>query len=216
VKNTSIRGVFICTAALLAAVLGDAVVEGVSNAGILWHGHYTDQSSLDLVPVLVLAAIGGVITLGLFVRRHLAPGLAPTMRALLLSTSKFLAPREIARLLPAILALQMLVLFGMETAEQFVVYGHTFGGTLWLGGPIAASLFVHALLTAGCAFSISSAVTAVANALTRIVKCIFAWFVALVRASPAMAICNERLFCLLQLIATASRVERGPPLSELG
>ena len=39
----------------------------------------------------------------------------------------------------------------METLEQAVVVGHFFGGTVWVGGPLA-SLAVHAALCVATAF----------------------------------------------------------------
>jgi len=208
VKRSSIYGVFICAAALFAATLGDAVVEGISNADILWHGSYTDRSSLDLLPMFLLALAALIVTQGLSLLTQ-ARETGLSTRALILSTSRALMPREVTRLLPAIFALQILVLFSMETAEQIVVYGHAFGGTLWLGGPIAMSLLIHAVFSVAAAFSISSTLSALANALTRMVKCIFARFAA--RAHPTIVLSPERIFCALTLIVTASLVERGPP-----
>jgi hypothetical protein len=48
VKRSSVHGVFVCAVALFAAVLGDAIVEGIPNANILWPDDYTDRSLLDL------------------------------------------------------------------------------------------------------------------------------------------------------------------------
>jgi hypothetical protein len=33
----------------------------------------------------------------------------------------------------------------METCEQTAIWGHPLGGTIWLGGPIAISLALHAI-----------------------------------------------------------------------
>jgi hypothetical protein len=210
VKHSSIYGLFICAVALFAAVLGDAVVEGISNAGILWHGNYTDGSSLDLVPVFLLAVTALVLMQGFALLEH-ARQTGLSMRAVILSTSRALTPRDVARLLPVIFALQIVVLFGMETIEQIVVYGHAFGGAIWLGGPVVVSLMIHALCGVAAAFSISNAVGAIGDALTRIVTCIFARFVACARS--AVVLSRRRIFFALALIVTASLVERGPPLS---
>ena len=209
-RHSSIYGVFVCTVALFAAVLGDAVVEGISNANILWHGEYTDRSSLDLLPVFLLAVAALMLTQGLSLLAQ-ARETGLSTRALIVSTSRALMPREISRLLPAIFALQILVLFSMETTEQIVVYGHALGGALWLGGPVAMSLLTHALFAVAAAFSISHVVSALGNALTRIVKGIFARFV--VRARSVIVLAPERVFCALALIVTTALVERGPPLS---
>jgi hypothetical protein len=208
VKRSSIVGVFVCAIALFAAALGDALVEGISNADILWHGNYTDHSSLDIFPAFYLAVVALVLTQGvsLFAQARKS-GLST--RSLILSTSRVLTTREIARLLPAIFGLQLFVLFSMETTEQLAVYGHVLGGALWLGGPITVSLAIHASVTVAAALSISNALGVLGATLTRIVKCIFARFV--VCARPSMALSLKPVFYALALIVTDSLVERGPP-----
>jgi hypothetical protein len=210
VSGPSIRGTFVCIVALLAAVLGDALVEGLSNAGILWHGQYTDQSSLDLFPVL-LAVIAIALMLGRSVKQQIRATGLPA-RTLIVSTSRALIPNEIAAALPAIFSLQLFILFSMETIEQIVVYGHDFGGTLWLGGPIAVSLLIHALFAVACAFLLSGALRALTNALIRVVRCIFARYVELVRTGQVETLRSTRECAAPQLIISASIVERGPPL----
>ncbi len=208
-KHSSIYGVFVCAVALFAAVLGDVVVEGISNAQIFWRGNYTDRSSLDLLPVFVLAVAALIATQSLaLLARASETGIS--LRALILSTSRALMPREVARLLPAIFALQILVLFSMETTEQVVVYGHAFGGALWLGGPVVMSLTIHALFSVSAAFGLSSALSALSETITRIVKCLFARFVACARSTIVHF--RKRVVFALALIVTESLVERGPPL----
>jgi hypothetical protein len=210
VKRSSIVGVFVCAAAMFAAALGDAVVEGISNANVLWHGNYTDRSSLDVLPVLLLAVAALICAQGLSLAAQ-ARQTGLSTRSLILSTSRALMPREIMPLVPAIFGLQICVLFGMETTEQIVVYGHAFGGVLWLGGPVAMSLLIHAFFGVAAAFLISNALRVLGAMLTRIVKCIFAGFVRRARATIVLSV--ERVFCALLLIVTASLVERGPPPS---
>jgi hypothetical protein len=207
-KRTSVYIVFVCAVALFAAVIGDAVVEGVSNTGALWRGNYTDRSSLDLFPVFLLAVTAFIMTKGLSLLEHArATGLST--RAIVLSTSRAVVAAEIVRLLPIIFMLQLAILYSMETTEQIFVYGHAFGGTLWLGGPVAASLVIHALCAVATAFVLSSALSALGRALTRIVRCMFARFV--VRARRTIVLGPRRVFCALALIVTAAFVERGPP-----
>ena len=210
VNHTSIRGVFACSAALLAAVAGDAVLEGISNAGILWHGHYTDRSSLNLLPVFLLAVLAIIATLGLSVcRRARETGLSA--RSLLISSSRSLAEPNVVRLLPAIFLLQILVLFSMETMEQIAVYGHIFGGVLWMGAPIIASLLGHAFFTVVSAFSLSKGLEALTKALVSIVKQLFMLLAALAGERPAPILHPERVRAV-QLLISALLGERGTPL----
>jgi hypothetical protein len=206
----SIRVVFACSAALLAATAGDAALEGISNAGILWHGHYTDRSSLNLLPAFLVAALAIVTTLCLLVRRQ-AREAGASMRSLLLSSSRSLAKQDVVRLLPAIFLLQMLVLFSIETTEQFAVYGRCFGGTLWMGAPVVASLFGHALFTALSALTLSNWLHATTEVLVRIVTCMLMLLAALTDARPMRRLHSERI-CVVQLLASAVAGERGPPL----
>ena len=208
-SGPSIRGTFVCLVALLAAAFGDALVEGLSNAGILWHGQYTDQSSLDLLPALI-AVIAIALLVGRSVKQQIRATGLPA-RTLIVSTSRALIPNEIASALPVTFTLQLSILFSMETIEQIVVYGHDFGGTLWLGGPIAVSLLIHALFAVACAFLLSGALRALTNALIRVVRCIFARYVELVRTGQVETLRSTRECAAPQLIISASIAGRGPP-----
>jgi len=140
-KEFLAKAIFCFAAAVLAAALADPVVEGFSNAGCFGHGAYTDHSNLDVVPTL---SVG--LTLSLFIvmwvvrralqRQRYAPDWLRTAAVLI-------DERSAQRLLPAIFAVQMSVLWLMESLEQIAVAGHPMGGTIWLGGPIAVSLALH-------------------------------------------------------------------------
>ncbi len=77
--------------------------------------------------------------------------------------------------MPLIFALQLLALYAIETFEQVVVYGHPLGGLLWLGGPIAASLVVHAFTCVAVAFVASRFLRALAEATVRLVHIVRAF-----------------------------------------
>jgi branched-subunit amino acid transport protein len=129
--------------AALAAALGDLFVESLSNHGAFGPGRFTDGSNADIAPIGIA---GSALLLGcLFfhVRRALARDAAAQYRRELTAA---LAPLTIARMLPLIFLLQIVLLWTMETAEQYVVVGHGFGGTIWLGGPTVASLLLHAMI----------------------------------------------------------------------
>ena len=74
------------------------------------------------------------------------------------------------RLLPLIFALQLAVLYSMETAEQLVTSGHIMGPAIWLGGPVLLSLAFHA---AGCvlvAFGLSRLLSALTKRIVDVVR----------------------------------------------
>src|SRR5579884_4132378 len=127
------RSLFCLAAAVTAAALADPLVEALSNRGVFGAGRFTDQSNADVGPALLA---------GLFFAALFVAGLV--RRALLRATRAAIASRSTLRFFPATLALQIATLYGTETLEQLVVKGHLLGGTVWLGGPLGASLLLHA------------------------------------------------------------------------
>jgi cytochrome bd-type quinol oxidase subunit 2 len=125
--------------AVIAAAIADPIVEFSANAGWFGSGTFTDRSSLDVLPALILGV--GLMALH-FVRRA---------RAILDARAPL---RGAAVLLPAIFGLQMAVLYAMETGEQLAVWRHAFGPTLWLGGPPPIAIAIHAAVCTAvvCAF----------------------------------------------------------------
>jgi hypothetical protein len=114
-----------------------------------------------------------------------------------------------------VFALQIPTLFTMETVEQIVVYGRPLGGTLWLGAPMTASLFLHAVIAATCALLVARGLTALAQHLLRVVAIVASWFLKrlntrlLFISRPKPMSRAEQIFCL------AHTGERGPPLFTL-
>lgn len=146
--------VFSAAAAVAAAALTDPIVEGLSNAGAFGPGRFTDHSNLDVVPALCVA---GALALTALLRwlRIWQIGVAPV---------------RVSRGLPAIFAMQIVALFGMETIEQFAVSGHALGGTVWLGGPVAVSLAAHALACVTVTWLLSRLLGWSARTIVRVVR----------------------------------------------
>jgi hypothetical protein len=120
-------------------------VERLSNTGFFGSGQFTDQSNIDVVPALGVACLLLLLLIAGAVRRA-----APRHRAApvwLRGCASASSDRHLPKLLPAVFALQLAVLWSMETLEQIVVAGHPLAGTIWLGGPVLFSLLAHAL---GC------------------------------------------------------------------
>lgn len=122
---------FCASVAVIAAAIADPLIEFASNAGWFGAGSFTDRSNLDVVPAL----LAGVVLLGIFFAR----------KARALVANRHL-PGRARELVPIALALQICVLYVMETAEQLVTVGHTLGPTVWLGGPAIVSLAIHAVV----------------------------------------------------------------------
>jgi hypothetical protein len=139
------KALFCLAAAIVAATAIDPAMEFLSNRGTFGAGDFTDHSNLDVAPALCAGLIFSLVLLAGIARRALhVGGSAPDW---LRGCACVADNRALARCLPAIFALQLAVLWSMETLEQIAVAGRPLGGAIWLGGPIPVSLLLHA---AGC------------------------------------------------------------------
>jgi hypothetical protein len=144
-RNARHTALFCLAAAVTVAAAIDPAMEWLSNRGLFGPGQLTDRSNLDVIPALLAGFVFSLLVVAGLVRRAIGGrAYAPDwLRRCAVAGDE----RAVVTLLPAIFALQLFVLWAMETLEQFVVAGHPLGGTIWLGGPIAVSLAFHA---AGC------------------------------------------------------------------
>jgi hypothetical protein len=194
---SSIRFGLCLAIAVIAAALADPIVEFASNAGWLGAGSFTDRSNLDIIPALLL----GVGLLVLFMIRK--------ARAVLTGHA---IPRRIVWLLPTIFVLQIGTLYAMETLEQIVVWGHPFPAPVWLGGPVAISLAIHALICLTVTYAITRSGHTLAVTTLRVLR--------LVRAIASLAPqCGalvatrrfESFLCKASLPVPCTIGERAPP-----
>ncbi len=199
--------------ALVAAALGDSLVESVSNSGLVGAG-YADDNHLSVLPAL-LAGAGLVLA---FVRSRcldvLRHGSSLRRRAWLRDLATRWAAGSPAREFPLVFGMQLAFLFAMESVEQLIGGGRLLGGTAWLGGPVLFSLLAHALLGAAC--------TLLLGWLGRNVLAAFAAFVCAAlerilleieraRATIVAARRDGSPFRLAQAPQAARRGKRGPP-----
>jgi hypothetical protein len=138
--GTATTLLFVGAVAAFGAACGDLLVESLSNHGFFGPGQFTDGSNVDIAPIGIVGSALLLSCLLFRVRQTLAYRAGARHRRDLTAA---LAPRAIALMLPMILGVQVGVLWMMETAEQYLVIGHGLGGTVWLGGPPAASLCIH-------------------------------------------------------------------------
>jgi hypothetical protein len=144
---------FCLTAALVAAACADPIVEALSNAGVFGKSNYTDHSLLDVIPMLSIGAMSAALWLFVQVRKML--GLRVAKPQWIHRSAFALDARSVVKLLPAVFALQIVILFSMETLEQLFVYGHVLGPLVWLGGPVLVSLLAHAFACALVTFTLA-------------------------------------------------------------
>jgi hypothetical protein len=201
-SHASIRFWFCIAVAVIAAAIADPLVEAASNAGWFGPGNFTDHSNLDVLPALVLGVAFVIFHFALRVKREL------------MRTSDAALGTKMRCLLPAAFAIQLGVVFSMETLEQIVVVGHPLGGTLWLGGPIWFSLTAHAIACIAFAFALARVVRVCARTTARVIRQIRELAIrALQGPSPIL-----RRRCETFLIALAAPVvcrigNRAPPIS---
>ncbi len=160
-----------CTAiAVIAAAIADPLVESASNAGWFGPGLFTDHSNLDVAPVLLAGVLLLAAHFVLKARAALANGNGRDHD--LWHQAGYALGSGVWRLLPAIFGLQMLTLYAMETAEQYAVWGHSLGPTIWLGGPLPVSLAVHAIICVAVAVTIARWVRALTATTLRFIRLI--------------------------------------------
>jgi len=146
----SIRFIFSVATAALAVAIADLFVETIANHGIFGRGIFTDGSNADVLPTITFAV---VLLAGLLsVRARHALRTAMLAMGGWRTVSIALSLNCILLLLPLIFVMQIALLWGIETVEQYFVVGHVLGGTIWLGGPIEFSLAIHALFCCAIAF----------------------------------------------------------------
>jgi hypothetical protein len=208
-SRSSIQLWFCLAVAAISAAIADPLVEWASNAGRFGPGNFTDHSSADVVPALLVGVLFVVTHLLLRVRRALTSGPAHD----LLRASREALIGRVTRLLPIMFAVQILALYCMETAEQLAVIGHPLGGTIWLGGPALVSLLVHALTCTLVACSASKALCALTQSAVQAVRLILA-----MAARPARGVSPAELgrptTCSspISFFVLCNVGERAPPL----
>lgn len=154
------RIVFAVAAAIMAAATMDPIVERLSNAGCFGAGTFTDHSNADVIPALCAGALFSLLFVVLATMR---------LFGIRVPAHEF-DELSVRRMLPAIFALQIAVLFVMETTEQHFVLGHFLGGAVWLGAPAPISLLLH---FGGCvltSLALSRALRALATGVVTVVR----------------------------------------------
>ncbi|MGB6521850.1 MAG: hypothetical protein WBE83_08770 [Candidatus Cybelea sp.] len=191
------RSLGLC-AAVLAAAIADPLVEFASNAGWFGPGNFTDRSNLDVGPVFAL----GIASLAVYLVRR-----ARTLAA------RGSSPGPLMAFVPAVFAVQLLTLFGMESTEQLILHGHLLGPQIWLGGPVPFSLAIHAAACLTVSLWMARSTRRLAETTLRVLRL----FEAIARLAVAVASPVTRRpaaqRCFNQLGPTLCRIgERAPPV----
>jgi hypothetical protein len=206
--STAVKVWFCFAVAAVAASIADLAVESASNAGFFGPGNLTDHSQCDIAPCLLAGLVFVVMHCFYRVRKLLhAPQLSR-------SSTQINDPslvRSSLRLLPAIYGLQLLVLYVMETAEQWVVYHHLLGGSVWVGGPVTISLTFHAFVCLLITVAAALLLRAFAEVTARLVQLVAALILRFRYHQQAFRIFCSQPQALSTLRALCWVDERAPP-----
>lgn len=208
--RSPIRVLYCLAVAVLGAALGDASIERASTAGWFGAGRYTDGSTADLLPALLIGLV--VVAFNIAFRTYASLGRGRSSRSLLQASEEAFSCGT-TRLLPLAFAFQIAVLFVMETIEQFVVCHHGLGGTVWLGGPIAVSLCTHLAICAGVLGTLAATIRTLAASAVRIICIVAAPIRSLPRSDAPVVVCtgDESRVAYRSVFAYSSVGQRGPP-----
>jgi hypothetical protein len=149
---------FLLAVALIAAAIGDPLVETIANTGILGPG-YLDNNHSSVVPALIAGFSVAVLLIGWQCRQFLR-------------WRHNVVERPLADM-PYVFALQLAALFAMESCEQILCEGGMLGGTAWLGGPVWFSLFAHGLIGAICTVLVARGMRAIVPRAATLVETVF-------------------------------------------
>ncbi len=160
---------FLLAVALIAAAIGDPLVETISNAGAFGRG-YADNNHASVVPALVAGAGLALLVIAGRCVSLLRHGSALRRGDWLVDGVACLARQSPLRDVPLVLALQFAALFTMESVEQLAFGGRLLGGSAWLGGPVAFSLIAHAALGSGCTLLLAALARSILATFTSFVR----------------------------------------------
>ncbi len=135
---------YLVAIALVAAAVGDPLVESISNTGV-FGAAYHDGNQLSVGPTLLVA---GALAFALAACRIVATwrGSRDGEGDWIVDVARRAGSVSPLRDLPVVFGAQLVTVFAMETVEQMVSGGTLQTGLAWLGAPIAFSLAIHALI----------------------------------------------------------------------
>jgi hypothetical protein len=220
---------FACAVALIAAAIGDPIVEAISNTGIFGHG-YSDNNHLGVIPTLIAGtALYVLLVIRLYLAKvNLCEITSRSKRSRrsatelrddwLIDIARYVNARPAAHDLPVIIALQFVALYLMESAEQLALGERLMGGTMWLGGPALFSVVAHTLITIACTLVIARVMRRIVKRVAQIVETAIEFLLDIRAVGDTGVFAHRRIgFVVARTQARhACRIgERAPPLLTL-
>jgi hypothetical protein len=136
--------------ALVAAAIGDPLVETISDTGIFGRG-FIDDNHQSVVTVMTAGIVLGLLLV--IARFRLVARNVGDSRDWLREIGAALAKTSSSRHVAPIFAVQLAVVFAMESGEQLLGRGVSIHGLSWLGAPPIVSLALHLAVCLICAYA---------------------------------------------------------------
>ena len=182
---------YLIAIALVAAAVGDPLVESIANSGVFGSA-YHDGNQLSVVPTLVVA-----LALALWLACRRAVAVWRRSRDVRSDWVIEVAQRgrtgSPLRDLPLVFAAQLVAVFAMEAVEQLVTGAPLETGLSWLGGPVAFSLAVHALICVALTLALARLCVAIAGTVDSIVRAAVAFVLAFTQPAVPVRFVARRL-----------------------
>ncbi len=203
---------FLAAVALIAAAIGDPLVETIANAGVFGPG-YADNIHSSVVPALIAGLSLALLLLGWQCRRFVRCCGETHERPIDLAR-RFLARSSIHDI-PHAFVLQLVALFVMESSEQIFCEGGLLGGIAWLGGPVWFSLLAHAAIGAICTVLITRGMRAIVRRAATLVEIVFERVLCALGRESATSFArrdDNATLSHMQVLHVHQCGERAPPL----
>lgn len=191
---------FLLAVALIAAAIGDPLVETIANTGILGPG-YLDNDHSSVVPALLAGVLVAALLIGWQCRQFLR-------------CRRDFVERPLADM-PRVFVLQLATLFVMESCEQFFAQGGLLGAPAWLGGPVWFSLLAHALIGAVCTLLIARGMRAIVHRAVTLVEIVIERVLGAISRTGATVFArrdDDALHYRARILHVRQCGERAPPL----
>jgi hypothetical protein len=199
--------------ALVAAAIGDPLVESIANTGVFGSA-YHDGNQLSVVPTLVVA-----LALALWLAFRRAVAVWRRSRGVpsdwVIEAAQHGRTGSPLRDVPMVFAAQLVAVFAMEAVEQLVAGGPLETGLSWLGGPVAFSLAVHALVCVALTVALARLCVAIVGTVDALVRAAVAFVLAFTQRAVSVRFVPRRLAARQRAQAPHVRQigGRAPPLA---
>ena len=203
---------FIAAVALIAAALGDPLVESIANTGAFGPA-YRDDNHLSVLPTLFagLALVLGVAALrAIALLRAPRSGKSGGWR----DVAIYLSAESHAWDFPLVLGLQLAAVCMMENIEQLAAHGTFVSGFAWLGAPALISLAAHAAIGAICLRAVQRLTREIAEGCRSLVRIVLACMLIMRRTALVLFSKRHDALCEHTRAAYGERIRgRAPPFS---